>query len=70
MHGMAGNKGGEEGEFKLVIERDVALLNKNFDMLKDDYLVPIEWGVQKHKGMVQQRDGSWVLMDHEAEDDD
>ncbi|KAL2931152.1 Phospholipase A1-IIgamma [Bienertia sinuspersici] len=69
MHGVAGTHG-SEGEFKLAVDRDIALLNKNFDLLKDDYLVPANWWVQKCKGMVQQVNGSWVLMDHEIEDDE
>ncbi|KAK9706764.1 hypothetical protein RND81_07G150200 [Saponaria officinalis] len=70
LHGVAGMHGKQEGsEFKLEVERDIGLINKSSDYLKDEYYVPIDWWVQKFKGMVQQFDGSWLLMDHELDDD-
>ncbi|XP_010518797.1 PREDICTED: phospholipase A1-IIgamma-like [Tarenaya hassleriana] len=69
MHGVAGTHG-TKGEFRLEINRDISLVNKNTDSLKDEHMVPDHWRVLKNKGMVQQGDGSWKLMDHEPDDGD
>lgn len=67
MHGIAGTHG-EDGEFKLEVNREISLVNKTSDALKDELLVLDNWWTTKNKSMAQNDDGSWVLMDHESDD--
>ena len=62
LHCLVGHQG-SRGGFKLEVERDVALVNKGADLLKDEYPVPGSWYIKQHKGMVKNDDGRWELRD-------
>jgi hypothetical protein len=62
LHVLAGHQG-SRGGFKLEVERDLALVNKGADLLKDEYPVPACWWIAQHKGMVKNDDGEWELRD-------
>ncbi|KAF8667157.1 hypothetical protein HU200_053346 [Digitaria exilis] len=62
LHGVAGEQG-SAGGFRLEVERDVALVNKGADALKEEYPVPASWWVAQHKGMVKNDQGKWELRD-------
>ncbi|GJN15284.1 hypothetical protein PR202_gb02181 [Eleusine coracana subsp. coracana] len=64
LHGVAGEQG-SAGGFKLEVDRDVALVNKEEDALKDKYPVPTQWRTAKNKFMVMDQDRHWTLQDFE-----
>ncbi|KAK1666063.1 hypothetical protein QYE76_054222 [Lolium multiflorum] len=69
LHGIAGWQG-EHNEFKLVVDRDIALVNKFNDCLTDEHPVPVGWKVHHNKNMVKGPEGRWFLEDHEPDYDD
>lgn len=54
--------------FKRVIERDVALVNRYGDFLRDDLHLPHSWWQQENKGLVKLEDGQWVQPDRPEEE--
>uniref|UniRef100_A0A5B7B5K6 Phospholipase A1 n=1 Tax=Davidia involucrata TaxID=16924 RepID=A0A5B7B5K6_DAVIN len=59
LHVVAGWNG-NDGEFELKVKRSLALVNKSCDFIKDEYLVPGTWWVEKNRGMVLDENGDWV----------
>lgn len=63
LHGIAGWQ--ENGEFMLVVDHDISLVNRILDGLKDEYGVPAEWWCnERNNNMVQMDDGSWKMNDY------
>lgn len=52
---------GKGRRFRLATKRDIALVNKNCDVLRNEYGVPPNWRQDENKGMVRNSDGRWVL---------
>ncbi|XP_016435135.1 phospholipase A1-IIgamma-like [Nicotiana tabacum] len=66
LHGVAGTQGiSILAGFKLEVNRNISLVNKMGNILKDEHCIPGLWWVEKHKGMVQQQDGTWLFLDRE-----
>lgn len=66
LHVVAGWNG-KKGEFKLMVKRSIALVNKSCEFLKDECLVPGSWWVEKNKGMIKDENGEWVIAPVEEE---
>ncbi|TVU18266.1 hypothetical protein EJB05_34355, partial [Eragrostis curvula] len=64
LHGIAGEQG-SAGGFKLEVDRDLALANKEVDVLKEEYPVPASWRVLQNKGLVKNDEGKYELRDFE-----
>ncbi|KAL0443820.1 UNVERIFIED_CONTAM: Phospholipase A1-IIdelta [Sesamum latifolium] len=59
LHVVAGWNGAHE-EFELKVKRSLALVNKSSSILKDEYLIPGSWWVEKNKGLVRDENGEWT----------
>ncbi|KAG5043552.1 hypothetical protein AAZX31_03G140700 [Glycine max] len=62
LHLLDGYHGKNRG-FERTSERDLALVNKDCDFLKDEHSVPPRWRQDLNKNMVRTEDGRWVLAD-------
>ncbi|KAH6780672.1 alpha/beta-Hydrolases superfamily protein [Perilla frutescens var. hirtella] len=67
LHVVAGWNG-VEGEFELKVKRSLALVNKSSEYLKDEYLIPGSWWVEKNRGLVRDENGEWILAPPADED--
>ncbi|KAI3457127.1 hypothetical protein Pfo_013790 [Paulownia fortunei] len=67
LHVVAGWNG-PDGEFELKVKRSLALVNKSSAILKDEYLIPGSWWVEKNKGLVLDENGEWILAPPSDED--
>ncbi|XP_015061282.1 phospholipase A1-IIdelta-like [Solanum pennellii] len=67
LHVVAGWNG-EDKKFELKVKRSVALVNKSSSFLKDDYLIPGSWWIEKNRGMVFDKNGEWILAPPSDED--
>ncbi|XP_073126044.1 phospholipase A1-IIdelta [Henckelia pumila] len=67
LHVVAGWNGAD-GEFELKVKRSLGLVNKSSAILKDEYLIPGSWWVEKNRGMVLDENGDWVLTPPSEED--
>ncbi|CAK9179281.1 unnamed protein product [Ilex paraguariensis] len=65
-------QGGYHGKghrFVLASGRDIALVNKACDFLKDHHCVPPNWRQDENKGMVRSKDGRWIQPERPRLDD-
>ncbi|TMW94653.1 hypothetical protein EJD97_009977 [Solanum chilense] len=67
LHVVAGWNG-EDKKFELKVKRSVALVNKSSSFLKDEYLIPGSWWIEKNRGMVFDKNGEWILAPPSDED--
>lgn len=60
---------GKGRRFHLASGRDIALVNKGCDFLKDHYQIPPCWRQDHNKGMIKSKDGHWIQADRPVHDD-
>ncbi|KAJ9536996.1 hypothetical protein OSB04_029729 [Centaurea solstitialis] len=56
---------GPGAKFALAVGRDKALLNKQDDILKTEYLIPPNWAQIENKGLRKNEKGEWELPEQE-----
>lgn len=61
MHTYACRYHGKNRAFERTTNRDLALVNKDCDFLKDEHSVPPAWRQDLNKNMVKTQDGRWIL---------
>lgn len=59
---------GDDGEFELKVKRSLALVNKSSAILKEEYLIPGSWWVEKNRGLVRDEKGEWGFAPPAEED--
>jgi hypothetical protein len=66
LHGVAGDHGASR-DFKLVVDRDLGLVNKGTNALKERYPVPPNWSEANYLCTVNHVVGRWKLenLNHE-----
>lgn len=67
LHVVAGWNG-SGGAFELKVKRSLALVNKSSAILKDEYLIPGSWWIEKNKGLILDENGEWILAPPSDED--
>lgn len=68
LHVVAGWNG-ENGKFELKLKRSLGLVNKSSGLLKEEYLIPESWWIEKNKGMARDENGEWILTPPDNEDE-
>ncbi|KAI4296889.1 hypothetical protein L6164_036809 [Bauhinia variegata] len=64
LHGVAGTQG-RKGGFKLMVKRDIALLSKTVDNLKDEHKDALAWRIEKNMSLSQHGDmvhWRWLIL--------
>ena len=52
---------GSDRGYEATTNRDIALVNKACDFVKDEHSVPPNWRQDLNRNMVKTEDGRWVL---------
>ncbi|KAA8548730.1 hypothetical protein F0562_000414 [Nyssa sinensis] len=50
----------KDSRFRLASRRDIALVNKTCDFLKDHFLVPPNWWETENRGLIRDTAGHWM----------